>query len=617
MTSQSSVDMDISEGSDLDRNSISSDMEIAHSDDEIVQSTTTIPIHTNGQQQHPGYFYTPPPPHSKPFSFGITSRNSMRQYHENSIPTGPIPTSPAVGKIPKGPAAVTGYHYYYQRHSHPLQNHQQQPYTDIPTTTTETSVSQADINSSPQQTKSVNDMTSMGTVTRPIVLDDEEDEDEIMELQSKDAMMEDKECEEDDNDSLSSYVTAPLYIVNETEEEPGLIRDEDEDDMETLGWYKHQITKYEFEMNEVKKAKRVLEQELLRLQVRHSMEKNKLMSLKKGKKKNGGRTKKTALTTPTVAETIPAATNQTSTAITTETPATNFTKQLISRPATPSPPPPPSNTTPIISSSTIKTTTTSVMTPSVPAPTSSSTPWVVSSPKPWEKSSTPEPQPLKPVSVQDNGLLKKPSTVQPHQVLQPVKPISVSESVPPKTPTKIQPRPISKPQAPVRSVKSAPVSASTQSFNTKTFKKSIHGIGSPVLRSSPLASTSSSSSPPLRTNAITEHNASPKVSINPATKKIVEHRSKGAFKPYESPLQRFGFSNTNKFPSIQYNGNSENNDNSNNNNNSNSSNFSQSGGRTSETFSMDLGRELCKYETVGGTCNDDTCQALHFRDFQQ
>ena len=32
--------------------------------------------------------------------------------------------------------------------------------------------------------------------------------------------------------------------------------------------------------------------------------------------------------------------------------------------------------------------------------------------------------------------------------------------------------------------------------------------------------------------------------------------------------------------------------------------------------SEDMNRELCRYETVGGTCNDDTCQALHFRDFQ-
>ncbi|ORZ02786.1 hypothetical protein BCR43DRAFT_482166 [Syncephalastrum racemosum] len=25
---------------------------------------------------------------------------------------------------------------------------------------------------------------------------------------------------------------------------------------------------------------------------------------------------------------------------------------------------------------------------------------------------------------------------------------------------------------------------------------------------------------------------------------------------------------------------------------------------------------LCLYEMVGGTCNDDTCKARHFRDFQ-
>ncbi|KAI8143032.1 hypothetical protein BJV82DRAFT_579184 [Fennellomyces sp. T-0311] len=78
--------------------------------------------------------------------------------------------------------------------------------------------------------------------------------------------------DDDDVDSLASFFTAPLAA--EHEDEPGLIRDEEEADMETLAYYNQRIADYDEKIEQVEKEKKKLQQELLRFQVLSSMKKN-------------------------------------------------------------------------------------------------------------------------------------------------------------------------------------------------------------------------------------------------------------------------------------------------------------------------------------------------------
>ena len=80
---QSSVDMDISDGSDLDRASHSSDMEVSNnSDDEISQTTSNIALNNNindvplaQQMRIPpsnNYYYKPPPSYPRVYEVTVT-----------------------------------------------------------------------------------------------------------------------------------------------------------------------------------------------------------------------------------------------------------------------------------------------------------------------------------------------------------------------------------------------------------------------------------------------------------------------------------------------------------------------------------------------------------------
>ncbi|KAG2218845.1 hypothetical protein INT45_007612 [Circinella minor] len=578
---QSSVDMDISDGSDLDQASHSSDMEVSNnSDDEIAYNTSNNNVvHTNvshAEQMRipPSNHYYYKPSSSYPRVYEVTNQNTASLYTQD------VPPNVENYYTTQAPVVTEGYPYYnYQQpinvSSSALHHHEQQ------------SMYYNSVNQTSLPMDSTIGTTHQSNVIEAFAAVAIEDQDKKQE----DQVMKD---DDDDTDSLSSYVTAPLYTVNESEEE-GLIGDEDEDDMETLGWYKHIVHKLDTEIDKTKKSKRALEEEVLRLQIKLSVEKNKINSImkkKNDKKKKmmdkGNKKMKSIVSTSIVPEEQPVTKKNSS-----ASPAvTSFSYKSTSSNMAPKQPPTSTPLTSNLSSSTlqkpVETTKTTISkpaspltiaSPSLPLPSASG---IVKTNKPIKSKDTPSSSSSSSISTPVSNPMIKKSTVS--------TPPSTGSTIPSTMPSKVS-----------TSIISSKPSSSPTSFNKPNTLTN-------------LKKTSSTMTPPTRVNAITQRKSS---SIHPAPKNGIQHHSKGAFKPYESPLRRFGFSHMDtKENGIKNNdknmmssgiiisSNGVSNNHSNNNNDVDNGN------------SGDMNRALCRYETVGGTCNDDTCQALHFRDFQ-
>ncbi|KAI9491913.1 hypothetical protein BDB00DRAFT_789225 [Zychaea mexicana] len=488
MTSpSSSVDMDISDGSDHGSVSNMSDMEVADYDDEISQSPFKVANSSTSmkaqQRQHQQQQIAMQPHElasaAAAAAYTATVSEGLQQSYAY-YPQQPV-------KIPPAPSPNRQIHVNPSKHN---------TLFDATVTTAATTG---------------NTTASLAAIATAADSDKKIDEDM-------------DKYDDNDSDSLSSFVTAPLYTVNESEEEPGLIRDEDEDDMETLAWYKHQVSKFDTEIETTKKEKRGLEQELLRLQVLLSMEKNKMKSRKKGKMK--------------AQESVTAIKGVVCNCGTSEIVTTNTTANL------------------------------GLVTPNTPSIAS---------------------KPINTATQSSAG------------------PVGASSFIPSTAGAQASPRPPSTfTSSQQRLQKHQPVTVSAANIS-KQLKTSVD-VASPTIAKTPALRSLQNQ----RANAITAHNSESKISINPATKRIVEeHRgSKGAFKAYESPLQRFGFSGTSNINPSSSSGINSNNTNVNGNGATSTSNNDGNG------LSVEnVNRELCSFETVGGQCNDDTCQALHFRDF--
>ncbi|KAI8394133.1 uncharacterized protein BYT42DRAFT_553502 [Radiomyces spectabilis] len=128
-----------------------------------------------------------------------------------------------------------------------------------------------------------------------------------------------------------------------------------------------------------------------------------------------------------------------------------------------------------------------------------------------------------------------------------------------------------KPSLPIQSPATPhPSQSSTTGRQTKESEPSLRR--SSRLRNKQQTAVQSSSPAPSKTN-------------KPSTAESSATSNKGAFKPYQSPLNMLGISHIEDTTT------------------------------SSSSAPTDVNKQLCAFEMVGGTCNDRTCTSLHFRDF--
>ncbi|KAI7851418.1 hypothetical protein BDC45DRAFT_515722 [Circinella umbellata] len=478
---QSSVDMDISDGSDLDQASHSSDMEVSNnSDDEISYNTSNNNNVLNNNVSHaepmriqPSNHYYYKPPSSYPRVYEVTNQNTASLYTQD-VP----PNNMENYYTTQAPVVTEGYNYF----------NYQQP-INVSSSTIHHHDQQAMYYNSVNQTSLPMDSTNQSNVLEAFA---------AVAIEDQDKKQEDQVMNDDDTDSLSSYVTAPLYTVNESEEE-GLIGDEDEDDMETLGWYKHIVHKLDTEIDKTKKSKRALEEEVLRLQIKLSVEKNKINSIMKKKedkmkikKKNMDKGKK-KMKSVDATSIVPEEQSVTKSVSSAPSEVTSFSYQ-----STPSSMVPTS--TPItskLSSSTLQ--------------------------KPVETTKTIVSKPVSSLTMSQPSL-PLPSASGTVKTNKPIKAKDTSSSSSSAT------TPVSNPTIQKSTVSTPPLKASTSTMAPKvsTVITSSKPPSSPksMNKSNTLTNlkkTSSNSTPPTRVNAITQRKPS---SIHPAPKNGIQHHSK-------------------------------------------------------------------------------------------
>ncbi|CDH50147.1 predicted protein [Lichtheimia corymbifera JMRC:FSU:9682] len=384
----------------------------------------------------------------------------------------------------------------------------------------------------------------------------------------------------DDSDADSYYTAASDF--EEDEEEPGLIKT-DQDEMDglqaELHRYKLEISTLDERLDEIGRKKQRLEQDVLRLRVHQSMKKN---------RKRVANQNTTTTNSPSQATTTaipnPTKAKQEQQQHITVSPISTTNHTAIQQPM---PRPPAASTVPpssaAVSVPPYKKMQPPKVKPVIPPATASTTkpvsntnhisfashhrqwvaPYAAASSNTSSSSSQSPGKNANFVTIPPTSLSTRSTTVtKPKTTATSMTPPSIA--TPPKTTssTAAAATVASKVTAP-ETVSSAVKEAWLVESIPRTYAAPLRGPKEPQVKEAPAVS----------------HVKQPGASSVAPTSQAKGH--KGAFKPYESPLTRLGI------------------------------------GSQKKSLPMDrVRRGLCRFETGGGTCNDDTCPDLHFRDLE-